>query len=526
MPTYYCVVLITLTATDGPAARFISARPTMSDLWSAEHSLLARGWIEDCLSTHKECRKNAHCKLPTRVIDVSSSSAPDTIRLYTSATDESVPYATLSYCWGTSSQPVLLKKGTKAELLDGIPTSKLPQTIVDAIHVTRELGLKYIWVDVLCVIQDSNEDKAKEINQMARIYQQAYVTIAAANAKAVGQGFIQAKIDCMQNGRWYRLPFQNTGIIYGSSYGGSPVYVPESEPINKRGWTLQENVLSPRVLTFDSYRLRWECKRHRCTDNRAMREQLESSNTPLMKRIQFADDQDYGLLSEEKRMSILQEWRELLELYSRRQLTDPGDKLPAISAIAQQFAIPLGGRYVAGLWANFLIRDLLWQVKERCELDRLGASMKTRKPSWSWISTDHAICNEGLHDGDIPAEVLECSATLDSEESPFGKTTGGVLVIRGLLAPATPDNRERLSQGSRHLDRAEDEREDRDWSQTYFLHLSRWYHTQDGHQDVARGLILESQADGRFRRIGVFRLWSWSTKEWFKDEKQATISII
>src|ERR1700733_14299861 len=86
-----------------------------------------------------------------------------------------------------------LKKETKAKPFDGIPAFELPRTIVDAIYVTRELGLRYFWVDVLCIIQDSNEDRAKEINQTAHIYQQAYVTIAAASAEAVGEGFIRPR---------------------------------------------------------------------------------------------------------------------------------------------------------------------------------------------------------------------------------------------------------------------------------------------------------------------------------------------
>jgi hypothetical protein len=123
-----------------------------------------------------------------------------------------------------------------------------------------------------------------------------------------------------------------------------------------------------------------------------------------------------------------------------------GESSPPSQLLPSSLLSPLGRCYVAGLWENFLIRDLLWWVEERCELNRPGASMKTRNPSWSWISTDHAICNKLPHDGDIPAEVLECSATIDSEESPFGKTTGSVLVIRGLLAPATPDNWETVPE--------------------------------------------------------------------------------
>jgi len=115
---------------------------------------LARQWIEECISSHPCCRA-PKSPLPKRVVDVGSEGGEP--RLYLSQKEEIVPYTTLSYCWGNFRHITTTKDTLKQRLL-GIPTSVLPKTFNDAIVLTRRLGIQYIWIDSLCIIQDDDLD--------------------------------------------------------------------------------------------------------------------------------------------------------------------------------------------------------------------------------------------------------------------------------------------------------------------------------------------------------------------------------
>lgn len=71
-----------------------------------------------------------------------------------------------------------------------IGLSHLPEIVKDAILVTREPGLRYIWIDAHCIIQDSEEDKTRELTKMAEIYSCAHVTLSAASAANAENGFL------------------------------------------------------------------------------------------------------------------------------------------------------------------------------------------------------------------------------------------------------------------------------------------------------------------------------------------------
>jgi hypothetical protein len=124
-----------------------------------------------------------------------------------------------------------------------IDWTQLPATLSDAVAVTRSLGIRYLWMDALCIAQDDDTDKAKEINE-GRIYNNARVTIAAANAPSVQSGFLDGIAR-----RDVPLPILLSGGRYGT------LWVRErpplaNEPLDSRGWVLQEYLLSPHVLYY------------------------------------------------------------------------------------------------------------------------------------------------------------------------------------------------------------------------------------------------------------------------------------
>lgn len=138
----------------------------------------ARSWLSTCITEHT-CASVTPSFLPTRVLCIDG---PDTVRLLVT-TNEIALYACLSHCWGP--QPRLVLRTTKATLESfrtRIPWDCLPNTFRDAIDFTYHLGLRYLWIDSLCIVQDSIEDWRREGSSMASIYNSAYVTLAASKA--------------------------------------------------------------------------------------------------------------------------------------------------------------------------------------------------------------------------------------------------------------------------------------------------------------------------------------------------------
>ncbi|EEU33426.1 uncharacterized protein NECHADRAFT_56709, partial [Fusarium vanettenii 77-13-4] len=140
-----------------------------------------RQWLSECVAKHKRCPDNESVELPTRLVEVSPPGDPESARLRTTTGGETGRYATLSYCWG-GPQPFQTVTDSFADYSTALPYSNLPRTILDALQVTRSLGLRYIWVDSLCIIQDDPEDKNRELPQMLRIYENSFITVSAGSA--------------------------------------------------------------------------------------------------------------------------------------------------------------------------------------------------------------------------------------------------------------------------------------------------------------------------------------------------------
>lgn len=143
--------------------------------------------IKNCQEEHLGCPDSTIPLLPRRVIDVGCKEEK-TLRLYEPKEDERGRYTTLSYCWGSEPQ-FTTTLDSRAGLLQDMSKCKLSQTHLDAIRVTRELGIRYLWIDALCIIQDSAVDKMIDIPNMSTIYRNSTITIAASEAKSAHSGF-------------------------------------------------------------------------------------------------------------------------------------------------------------------------------------------------------------------------------------------------------------------------------------------------------------------------------------------------
>jgi hypothetical protein len=244
------------TATQSEAGRNPWNNTTDTD----HHINLAKSWVELCTSNHDICKsdREPETPFPTRLVYVGGQNGWDNLHLVlTSPEDYGNPYAALSHCWG-GANIFTLNSRTKSSMLDSIPWNALAKNFQDAITITRRLGLSYLWIDSLCIIQDSIDDWAFESAIMGSIYRYAYVTIASTGSADSSGG-------CFHT----RNPLGLHPCTIATSQAQQLVVTPisdpevfdeiEESPLNQRAWVFQERLLSPRILHFGENLLFWEC---------------------------------------------------------------------------------------------------------------------------------------------------------------------------------------------------------------------------------------------------------------------------
>ena len=378
-------------------------------------------------------------QLPTRVIDVGTSSSTKQ-RLFTTT---GIPgtYAALSYCWGTESQPLITTLSNVEDLHKDIPITSLALTIQEAILVTRKLGLRYIWIDAICIIQDSAVDKDKELSRMGEIYELATVTIVAASAKHCKEGFLQRRKYPwgVQEWKTFKLPIScgEQGEMGELVIEPTDPYFTGDQPINHRGWTLQEFILPGRKLVYSTTQLMWQCHSAEAELGNSTR-RAEGVKKALIKvqvlpMLLSNHAPPKAVLDLQTLHDIRFNWQLIVGNYTSRSLTNRNDTLPGISGIASKFARFLKEEYRAGLWyspsdpSNFL-DELLWSVTRH---EKVSSGDYTA-PSWSWAGQSGVVTWNST--GIFPTKenmicsVVEC--TVDCMGTAvFGQVSSGRLTL-------------------------------------------------------------------------------------------------
>ncbi|KAL7928638.1 heterokaryon incompatibility protein domain-containing protein [Trichoderma chlorosporum] len=252
------------TSQDDNAAKFIKARNRITDVSTPSSHKLALDCLNHCVSNHHQgcCPPpQPDTVLPDRVIDCSSVSNP---KLIETGGKQHGFYVTLSYVWG-GPQPMTTSDNLEEYTTKGLLMSKFPQTIQDAVQVTHNLGQRYLWIDALCIIQDSEQDKARQLGKMHSIYRNSYFTINVACAKSTHEGFLHKARP--QRVTTTRIPLPCLDGTMGSIWLAKPMdtdindashsYWDEIEPITYRAWRFQEKALPPRSLVFASDTLKY-----------------------------------------------------------------------------------------------------------------------------------------------------------------------------------------------------------------------------------------------------------------------------
>ncbi|UZP38276.1 hypothetical protein NXS19_006092 [Fusarium pseudograminearum] len=376
---------IGISVRDGdPLSSVITGRPVEHDGESPTAISGAIGWIDEC-NRHVACCPR-DTLLPSRVIDVGDNRSSPYVRLWETSRCETGDYIALSYCWGKSPQ-YTTTKSTLDDRKRQIPISELPQTHQDAIKLTREFGIRYLWIDSMCICQDDYDDWERESARMLSVYANAYLTINASNGKDSSVGLF-AKASSKE---YFEFEQTYQGVRGHALACAVPfeesmqhVYIQlKEDPVSHRGWTLQERVLSRRTLFYSGGQMMFECNHgFRKEDGWAIDERFPSiSSQPQMVSDDQTKDSDLGVSTDK----LLRSWYQLLATYGGRKLTKPSDKLPAVSGLASIMSERLNDEYVAGHWRSLLITELPWQPGDCKRVPEY------RAPSWSWASVDGGI---------------------------------------------------------------------------------------------------------------------------------------
>ncbi|KAF2707176.1 HET-domain-containing protein [Pleomassaria siparia CBS 279.74] len=427
----------------------------------ASRSDLIQQWVSGCTSSHENCGKG-HAResyVPSRLMLIGPSG--HLWNLHVIATDGPTlddKYIALSYQWGQHNQFRLLSSNMD-QLRSGLPISDLPKTFRDTIEVARVLSVQYIWIDALCIMQDSPEDWRIESVRMRDVYANSYCTVAASWAADPTWGlFHERKVEdyrpTIVKTKWtseVHADLETLSLFEDDAWNKQVT----RSPLHKRGWALQERFLSPRILYFTMVQMLWECDSSRKCElfpDKSPREYSYPGIRPERLHTWFSplasDDYRRGIvkrtsseIAKSKRddtHKFYNAWVNVIGTYSSCNITMAKDKLVAVGGLAEQFQELSGDDFLAGLWRSQIFTGLTWRVVN--SLDSKAKLKEYRAPTWSWASVEGLIsmlrcANKStlvIH----PFQMLDVQVVTDSASgSPRGQILSAHIALRG-HAPA------------------------------------------------------------------------------------------
>ncbi|PKS05451.1 hypothetical protein jhhlp_008827 [Lomentospora prolificans] len=358
-----------------------------------------------CRDGHDKCRAVPYA--PLRLLAVGLDGSP--IRLVgRDSNADPTKYAALSYCWGKSLQ-LRTTKSTLAIFSEEVPSDLIPQTWTDAIHIARGLRISHIWIDALCIVQDDEAEWQREVEHMSEIYQGSVLTIVAVQSIDSSHGcFASSRADGLEDGELFFRTRPDNSLDGGSSIvrvyrndirdraGGNTA-------ISNRGWTLQEQLLSPRLVLCMEPEIHWQCRASYQTQGGLWFEPSEvlKGNAKLIPHYDHLQtgDQEYH-----------NAWRRIVEGYSLREFSYSRDRIPAIAGITRYLSSVLDDVSILGLWRKSFAKDLAWL--------RGGGlpqmSNTTGLPSWTWLTSQGCVLyTNGDNYSDQGMEAVEHLKLLD-----------------------------------------------------------------------------------------------------------------
>ncbi|KAF2971461.1 hypothetical protein GQX73_g2047 [Xylaria multiplex] len=577
-----------------PGVGAVSADYSNDETWHR-----AKECLRLCRDEHDRCRHRdgsaqASGFKPTRLIDIGQddNGPPRLVRSESLLKDDvKSGYVTLSYCWGRDIEQKTTTQNIETRFDQGLPLKSQPMTIQDAITATRKMGFRYLWIDSICIVQDDDNDVLTEMAHMDKIYEHADLLISASRSASANGGFLQpiAPEEVEKTEIELSIPFKyryqgETGRVVLEKWFESRADL-TPEPIHSRAWTLQEHLLSKRILSFNTTGLSWQClrdsmfgawKKSAYTD----KTQVLSSPSNMICRntVLVIDEKGHNVARRSnpyKYETVREEWDELLNNFCLRSLTKQSDRLSAFSAIPKQFMYAFGPAedYVAGHWKCHLPIDLLWQSRDFVQ-DRHGLF-----PTWSWAGCRYSADETSYRGLEIPffeerymtavMSVKEIDVDLVNPSDHFGDVRYARLLVTGPLVPVnlTFECQENKGGGEffMEIEGAEYGVEDALWLRDgdnkpqFWGQLDGYYRRLDkerltrrltgkggghylaeilresdrhGHgSPMSRGLILrrsghrDGQGRKRFKRFGTYQMFHWKDdEEYYEDEFLSVVS--
>lgn len=398
---------------------------------------LAKWWLERCRALHRTCRNFQDIpRLPDRVIDVGPPDGSQEPKLFETDGVERGDYLTLSHCWG-KTRSFVTKTRTVNERIRGIPISTMPKTFSDAVLITRMFGVRFLWIDALCILQDSSWDWEVQAAEMAAIFRNSLFTISAANAADNDGGCFVTRDGFLLRPHKLDPPVFKPTEAYENLISAHVIPLRLSRNVSNRAWILQEQILSPRTLVLDENHIHWRC----CTSVASERHpgMKVIQNYDFMSRFQqsILDGVSWIRDSLPSQASFRTVWHDVVENYTSRSLTKRTDKLAAIHGLATALGTAARFTYIAGLWKEHIQLDLVWRRRRssiqrddsvRSPTQEAGEHMlEIPAPSWSWASLDSPVVYVS-DDGHIP--VFE-GALIDAHAQGTPSRQTGFLNIEG-----------------------------------------------------------------------------------------------
>ncbi|KAK5994003.1 hypothetical protein PT974_07442 [Cladobotryum mycophilum] len=349
---------------------------------------IAQRWIQTCIADHDKCNTHAPGEwYPTRLLLLTPEDT--SVRLiHTKEELPNAPYITLSHRWGKVRYKTLTSQ-TIDQFKKEIVLSGLPIALRDAITFARQISIKYIWIDALCIKQDADRsDLEIELASMHKVYSYSLLNLSATLAEQGNEPLLVER----NAGPFAPSPFyfRVSGRLQTYYIVDGDIWQDEIDeaPLQKRAWVFQERFLSTRVLHFGQRQLGWEC--NELNSLSLFPNGLPPGFTPST-RAQVISKVKLGLGRGSTSEEFREAWADIVAKYSMCDLTMSSDKLLAFSGVVKMLEESSGDEYIAGLWKSTLVYDLAWLRSDTDALEKPWSTTRDRAPSWSWLSVDGEV---------------------------------------------------------------------------------------------------------------------------------------
>lgn len=398
-----------------------------------------KAWLSKCSTSHIKCRSRRSQEAdmrwhPTRLVEITSEpeNSDTAINLRCRVVDsesknlpQNLRYITLSHRWPLDPKAIQkLTVDTLPRWKATLPVETLSQTFRDALLAARRLGICYIWIDSLCIIQegDNYADWKREAPMMQKVYANAEFNICASK-NDLDQGIFSARSPSGYQPLKVELPRpegDSGHYLIRKEWGNELLEMWEAgvndSPLASRGWIFQEQLLSLANVHFGDHEVLFECLEMRASESLGSDKDyhwFSRFDHPFLKErlpLPAAIDggpapsvESYGSAYEYHETAKApgnnnehEAWHGLLRQYTTLQLTVSSDRLVALSGVAQHFknVTSHGDFYIAGLWRRRLAAEMLWQLKETASRESWEKRKKTRHQlTFSWVSVEGEVEN-------------------------------------------------------------------------------------------------------------------------------------